>query len=136
MRKYRIIVAANGKKHTRHVRARDMSHAGEQAATISDVVAPGQKTECTIEDMGVVGKKERSMTDRQRAILANAFKLLTNGAKRGQRLAADATAPQVKAHVDGLAQMVAELQKGLDEHIGASSVLERAKTLSATGPRR
>lgn len=42
--KFRIIVRVDGKKKTRHVRARDRAHATEQAATIASIgrAAPGE----------------------------------------------------------------------------------------------
>ncbi len=73
------------------------------------------------------------MTNGQKKILNSAFVLLVAGAKKGQRLVQeDATAGEIKAHVDEIALMVAEVSKALGQHVGASAVLARAKPLSSS----
>lgn len=66
------------------------------------------------------------MTDRQRKVLADAFTLVGAGARRGKRIAESGTAEEAAAHVAEMQAVLAELRRGLESHVGASAVLDRA----------
>jgi len=72
------------------------------------------------------------MNERQRKILTDAFVLLGGAVRKGKRLAATGTEPEVREHVVQMGEMCQEMVKALDQSIGAANVLDLA---SARGRR-
>jgi hypothetical protein len=68
------------------------------------------------------------MNESQKKIVAGAFRMLSAGAHRGNRmLDAGATHAEIAAHVADLEQLVAGMREALDRAAGADVVLAAAR---------